>query len=70
MMLVCIARDSSWFEIVGIEELLRISPDFIGLQKAKILGSEKKFLTLYISKHKYYERSRLCIYPYQSKFQG
>ena len=37
MMLVCIARDSGGFEIVGIEELHRISPDFIGLQKCKDL---------------------------------
>ena len=34
------------------------------------LWSDKKILTLYISKYKCYERSRLCIYPHQPKFQG
>ena len=43
---------------------------FYRIAKVEALWSEKNFLTLYISKHKYYERSRLCIYPYQSKFQG
>ena len=51
----------------------RIASDFTRfyrIAKGIDLWSEKKILTLYISKHKYYERSWLCIYSHQSKFQG